>query len=66
MTRPVTNRWFSHLPVSDVLAVVIAASPIAALLIIAAVAPDTLSVKPGKLSESGQMYRLSPIPPGAK
>jgi hypothetical protein len=64
MTHPV--KWFSHLDPGDKLAAIILASLIAALLIIAAVSPDTSILKAGKVSESGSLYQLSPIPPGAK
>ena len=65
MTRLKPNRWFPHLLVSDTVAIIIVAGLIAALLIIAALAPDIPSLKPGK-SESGELFRLSPIPPGAR
>ena len=64
MTRLKPNRWIPHLLVSDTVAIIIVAGLIAGLLIIAALAPDTASLKPGK-SESGELFRLSPIPPGA-
>ena len=65
MTRPMTNRWFSYVLVSSTLAATIIASLLAASLIISALAPEILSFEPRKSNESGDLFRLSPIPPGA-
>jgi hypothetical protein len=62
MTHP--DRWFSQLALSDILTALILTGLIAAFIIIAVLAPDTSSVKPN--NASGQLYQLTPIPPGAK
>ena len=65
MTRPMTNRWFPYVLVSSTLAATIIAGLLAASLIISALAPENPSFELRKSYESGDLFRLSPIPPGA-